>query len=72
MNKLIILLLLLILFCTTFSKSSREGICVVPLNPGLCALPGAIEANKVMAMGHAYDLMKGVGPPAWHDPEIRF
>jgi hypothetical protein len=49
----------------------REGLCVVPFNPALCALPGAIEANKVMAMGPAYDLIPGMVPPAWHDPEIR-
>jgi hypothetical protein len=49
----------------------REGLCVSPFNPSLCALPGVIEANKIMAMGPAYDLEIGGGPAAWHDPEIR-
>ena len=49
----------------------REGLCVVTFNPGLCALPGVIEAYKVFAMGTSYDLIPWMVPPAWHDPEIR-
>ena len=81
MKKVLIIILMLILL--NYLLKSREGLCIVPFNPPLCAKPGAIEAVKVQTLGPIivpgvfgplYDMIPSpplTQGPAWHDPEIR-